>query len=1115
MLNKNFLIYRSSAGSGKTYTLAREYLKLSLKNPDQYRYILAVTFTNKATQEMKSRILDFLYSIASGRESSMKNEIKNFLSLDEQEIRARAKDVLERIIHDYSHFSISTIDSFFQKIIWNFAKEIGLQSGFKLELDQDKVLSEVVEMVLEDISKDNSLKNWLIKFAGEKVDEGQSWDIRENIKQLGKELFKESFKSIEKDLADLSSNPNLISEYLGRLKAVKSSFELSMRNLGSKACSIMKEHNLEVKDFSYGKSGVMGYLENICANNKYSYGARVKQAFQSRESWHTKSSPKKEIINKAVEEGIFDALSEVLILFEKEYKKYQAAIQILKFIYTFGVLSHINRKIKDYSDQNDLLLISDATAFLKEIIAENEAPFIYEKTGSTYKHFLIDEFQDTSGFQWANFRPLLINSIAEGHPNLVVGDIKQSIYRWRGGDWKLLLEQISSDIGEEHTQILNLNTNWRSKKNIIDFNNSLFNTAPQILVKMIIDQLEKSESLNDETLKEELLNQAQNIIKAYDDVYQQLPAPITSENFCGYVNMTFFESEEKASDSDEEEESIFWKQQIQARLPKMIEEIQDQGYSLKDVAILVRNSQEGREIASSLLKYKSSPEAKPGYSYEVISAESLLISGAISPTLLVNALKFLNNSENIIAKVHLAYDYQKYILKKEDLNLHRLFEKASSRSNKELEELLPENFLVNFGSLSQLPLYELVEELVRIFRLNQLMGEITFTQAFQDLVLTFTKDEKPDINSFLEYWEEKGCKTSVLISEKLDAIKILTIHKSKGLQYKVVIIPFCNWNIDHKTKPPTILWSTSNVFPFNEMKYLPLQYSSSLEDTVYQKAYFEEMMKAQIDNLNLLYVAFTRAEECLYVFGQKPKINKKGSYGLKCMSSLLYYIFTAGYLEDKIELKFKKEYDYSNLSSSYKAEVSILEIGDQDFKCSNGNGTTEPNSSTLSQYISEPWRERLKIRSRAKDFFNAESRKKINYGILLHQVLAKIKTTEDIPKVLQDFYFMGEIDQEDLNLLNEQIFKILEHEQVKQWYTNDWEVMTEAPVLPQSGDIKRFDRVMIKDKKAIVVDFKSGIKSDFHQKQVFDYVDLLNQMQYSPVEGYLVYLADGSVERVV
>ncbi len=1117
MLPKNFILYRSSAGSGKTYTLAREYLKLVITNPDKYKNILAVTFTNKATQEMKDRILHYLHALSIGDGGSMQKELKRFSGLNEEEITERSKIALQNILHNYSYFSISTIDSFFQKIIRTFAREMGLQSGYKLEMDQEKVLSEVVEMLIMDIGENKSLKNWLVQFAREKVDAGKSWDIKKDITNLGNEIFKEEFKAIEKDILKISEDPKAIGAYVGKLKNYKNDFEEKIKNLGIKACQIMQDFNLSVDDFSNKDRGVMGYLHRLCSKDPYEPHSNAKKALHNLDGWYTKTSSKKDIIQEAVKSGLNEVLVEVIDQFEKDFIKYLSATQILRFIYTFGILTNIHQKLQEYRDQHGLLLISDATAFLKEIIAENDAPFIYEKTGSNYKHFLIDEFQDTSKFQWANFKPLIINSIADGNPNLVVGDIKQSIYRWRGGDWKLLLEQISGDVGENNTEVMNLNTNWRSKKNIIDFNNSLFNIAPQVLSHVASLRLEQSDYILDEELRNNLIAEAGKISNAYQDVFQVTPEGIITEgNFCGYVNMTFIDSDQDLVpvDLENEEESATWEEEVKRRIPPLLEKIQDQGYALKDIAILVRDRKEGKAIASCILDYKNSAEAKNGYSYEVISSEALFISGATSTLLLLNALRVINDVNDKIARVNLIYDYQRYILRNEWIDLHELFSHASIYDPAHQLDLLPKEFIDNQDYLGMLPLYELVEELIRIFDLSKILGEIAYVQSLQDMVLNFMQEENADLNSFLEYWDDKGCSTSISISEKLNAVRIITIHKAKGLQFKNVIVPYCNWKTDHNATFDHFLWCESNVSPFNEIKFLPIKYGSVLEKTIYQKAFFEEMVKAQMDYLNILYVAFTRAEEALYAFGVKPKL-QKGKIKVQCMSSLLYYIFSQGYLEDKIQIRSKDEELVSSLNTFWKTEQAVFELGDPEFKCHKEPGISPSIAKSIVTYISEPWRNRISIKTRSREFFSSDTIKKINFGNLMHRVLSKIKTSDQVDFVLNELYFNGEIDNEDLDILKLQIHQILNNPTVKGWFNEDWEIKTEAPVLPHSGDIKRFDRVMLRGREAIVVDFKSGFPYDSHKVQIKNYTHLLKEMDYSPVHGYLVYLAEGVVEKVV
>lgn len=1102
----NFTIYRSSAGSGKTYTLTKEYLKLALQNPAYYKQVLAVTFTNKATQEMKSRIIEQLHLLSKGEDSSLALELEETLLLDKEALIKRAREVLSNILHGYSHFAVSTIDSFFQKVIRAFAKETGLQSGFKIELDLNKVLSEVIDQVLLDVGRNEQLTRWLIKFAENKVEEGKAWDFRGDISGLAKEMFNENFKAFEKDILLIARDKEFIPRVMSKIRALQKEYESQMKAYGEQALKIADDHGLKVEDFAYSYSGVMGFLHKITYKKEYVPGARPKEALLNPNSWSTKSSVNKELISTAVDNGLQNILAEVIDLYHLKHLEYESTNQVLRFIYTFGILSDITQKLQEYREEHDVMLISDAAVFLKDIIGENEAPFIYEKVGSQFRHYLIDEFQDTSAFQWENFKPLVRNSIAEGKANLVVGDVKQSIYRWRGGDWRLLLEQVKEDIGELQTQELQLNQNWRSAPHVIDFNNKFFTLSPLILEAECVA---KFAAVDDELLQSLLQQQSAKVKEAYKDVVQQFPAIKENENANkGYVKIEFLENLPDAS----EEEPRKWKDEVLQRLPKMVEELQDSGYQLRDIAFLVRSKQEGKLIADTLLEYKSSA-AKPGYSYDVISSESLYLGSASVIRLLVNCLIYLNNPEDKLARAQIIFGYQKYILKNDHINLHLLFRaSANPQGNQQLyNTLLPREFTTKRAYLSKLPLFELVEELVQIFLLNTFKNEFPYLLAFMDAVLEFSRNEKSDINSFLQWWKERGKENAVQVSEELNAIRILTIHKSKGLQFRVVVVPFCDWKLDHNTTFNNILWCGAEDEPFNAIKYLPLKYTGALKDTFYRRDYYEEMIKAQLDAFNLLYVAFTRAEESLYAFGRLPKIDKKGNYRIDSISELLYHILSNDYSR-----RIEENTTIDGFQNCWDEEQGVFEMGKK-YPAKQLKKET-PHTVHLSTVLSNPWRNKLAIKHKSKEFFRENENDvtdKINYGLLIHDLLAEIKTHSQLPEALNKMLFEGAINDQERLALELRLEALLAHKNIKPWFTDEWEVKTEVPVLPATGKVRRMDRVMIKGNKAVVVDFKSSKKVTGYQQQVKNYVSLLREMGYDPVEGYLLYLNNGEVEKIV
>lgn len=1049
---------------------------------------------------MKSRIIAQLYKLSEGEGSALVLELCEATGLEAGALQNRAKQVLTNILHNYSQFSVSTIDSFFQKVIRSFAREIGLQSGFTLELDQMKVLEEVIDLVLQDVGKNEQLTHWLTQFAEEKVEAGSNWDFRKDIRMLGQEIFQEHYKSFEKDIAATVKQKDFIPQLLKKLKDIVQDFEDEMKGCGTKALKIMAQHGLEIDDFSNRKSGVMGYLAKIVQKNDYEPGTRARDALLGPEKWHTKASKKATQIAEAVMAGLGDCLENAVSKYDTDYPQYESARQIMRFIYTFGILANITQKVEEYRNEHDVMLISDAGTFLREIIGSNDAPFIYEKIGATYKHYLIDEFQDTSGFQWENFRPLVQNSLAEGHSNLVVGDVKQSIYRWRGGDWQLLLEKIVEDVGAAQTEELNLNQNWRSGKNIIDFNNSLFAGTPSILEAENLKGLKDIES---ETLQEFVRTEASKIATAYKDVYQEFPPQRSSETNPGYVNISFVPSPEEGEEGAETQ-ATSWKEKVLKRIPKMVEEFQDLGYALKDIAFLVRKKGEGKLIADTLLAYKSLPEAKPGYRYEVVSSESLKIGSAVSVGMIVNALRYFDNPEDVIAKANMIHDYQAYV-RDRHIDQHALFVAAVHEASP--YNWLPAGFESVEATLTSLPLYEVVEVLVRVFELQDLNGEYAYMQAFQDMVLEYSKSESADIASFLKWWDDQGQDTTVQISDATDAMKIMTIHKSKGLQYKVVVVPFCDWKPDHDTIKNNTLWCCSDLPPFNEIPYLPLKYTATLRSTIYREQYYEERVKAFMDALNLLYVAFTRAEEQLWVMGGLPKKAKEGEVKNSSVSDLIYNYF---------ETNQEHQTGTVNLQAYWDRERNVFSYGELR-PAQPTSDKQSPAIVSLGHYPSFAWRDRIAIKPRRRDFLLEEDTpavQKINYGLLMHEILAEVVLKADLAKVIRQYIFNGLLSKEEAEVLEEKLGHVLAHPEAKGWFEEGWEVKTEVPILPLSGKLNRLDRVMIKGNHAVVVDFKSGAVQDSHKSQVRRYAQLLKEMGYAPVEGYVVYLEPIEIVKV-
>jgi len=1049
---ENLKIYKASAGSGKTHALTVEFLKLAAKYPDNFKKILAVTFTNKASEEMKIRVLEALNGIISDAEKANFYSVftDSFPKLNPKELIIKVRQIRDNILHNYSFFSISTIDSFVQKVIRAFTYEIGIQNGYNIELDTDKVIFDLTDLLYQKINDDKDLKNWLINFAFFKVDDGKSWDFRNEIQKLAKEIFREQFQAItdDKETTDYKS----IRDYYDELIKVKNTFVKNMSNISNNANEVLEKHSIIKADLGGKFKTIRNYLINKIQKpqktEEYKPAKTVLDVIDNIEVWTAKSA-KADVKDKVatVFPELNNLLNKAINELNSNYKYYLSALNILSNFHAFGILNSLAELLPEYREENNVLLISDTTKILKEIIGGNDAPFIYEKIGNKYKHILIDEFQDTSNFQWENFKPLLVNSIAENNFNLIVGDIKQSIYRWRGGDWKLLLSTVKKEIGEIYIKEESLKTNWRSKKNIIDFNNSIFYHAAEKLQYLFNNEINSYKQINDankEIYKDLIKN-------AYSDTYQLLPSK--SKKKGGRVKIHFLE---KRGNSNEE-----WKEEVNKKMPATIDNLlKNKNYYPNDIAILVRTNTEGKDVAELLLKYQN--ENEDALKYQIISSESLYLNNSPVVRVLTNALYYVNNQYD---NIHLHALLSEYI-SLFDLELE--FNSFGSSEKEKINKILPNIFLAEINNLQKLPLYETIEKLINIFNLSSFPKQIAYLQTFQDVINEFSQTNLSDIESFFEWWEEKGKTVSVKLSDLQDALKIMTIHKSKGLAFKIVIVPFCNWSLEPESFSNTIIWAKPTIEPFNKMNRVPIVYRKNLGESIFYKEYLDEKLYTYIDSLNMLYVAFTRPKEQLIIFAPFNSKTDK----LSRVSDLLYEVSKDKLVaDDETHIKlcnyFNDELDEFDYSTDYK------EIDDEKFL----NEGEKENTFKIEKYPNADWNLKVNIKHHSDDFF-IESIKyieeKINYGNLMHEIFAKIKTEKDIENAINEMYYAGKINSKDKVIILNKIKQLFTNTQIKDWFSDKWQIKTEDSILNAEGRIKIPDRVLISDKETIVIDFKFG-----------------------------------------
>jgi ATP-dependent helicase/nuclease subunit A len=1039
MTEKPFRIYRSSAGSGKTYTLALSYLKLALAQPFAFQQILGVTFTNKATAEMKSRIISVLSALAKGEDHSMKQELMDSLGLSANDLTKRAKELLSQIIHRYSQFSVSTIDSFFHQVIRNFAREIGLQGSFTISLDQENILTQVVDQMLADVGKDENkpIRNWLTEFAGSRVEEGSGWDFRSSIYQLAGELLKEEFKGFGDQLLVLT--PKDFYEVQVGLTKIKKKFESKVVQLGEEGLAIMEPYG-GYDAFKSKKSGPAGMFVKA-AKGEFDVSEKRLEARDNPDAWLKKEQLLKDgRLYSALQEQILPKYSELLDFIDSQLISYQSAIAASRYLYTLGILSIISRYLQAYRDENDVMLIPDLTEFLRKIIRDSDTPYIYEKIGTRYQHFLLDEFQDTSRFQWDNFRPLIQNAVASGLSSLVVGDVKQSIYRWRGGDWQLLQTQLQDDLGS-FGSIERLGANYRSAHPIVRFNNQLYQDLIQV-------HQEFFEGL--ETGYTHLLDQVSGV---YADIAQEPK----SDHLEGKIDIRFLEKSED------------WKADAIAQLIKQVEELQREGHSLSGMAVLTRKKTEGIEIADAFFEYRQSDKADPNLSYEVVSSEALLLEAHPVVGFLIAMLKWLHDE-------------------KDDILLAGWLVHYCHLTNQELPEairdwrpLVPKAFIKHKAYLKTLPINEMVEALIRLFELEHHQEAFAYLQGFQDAVLDFSKHEKSDIATFVEWWETTGVKRSIQVSEDNQAIRILTIHKAKGLEFAIVFIPFLSWPLDHRGGfNEEILWCRPpKKAPFDGLPVVPLKYTSDLKDTYWANDYWTERLNVYLDAINLLYVATTRPILAMYAFAPQPsekgKINHVGEVMHRLISDSEYFDQKSG------------RFEQGQLPAPQESKEKITELA-------------------LDHYPSFPWRGRVSLQLKSKrleegeiEVLNPDDPRQ--RGILLHELISSIRTANDLEKHKE-------------HPLYHELESLISDENVSPYFKDIEQVRTEPSILLPGGEMKRLDRLVKKKGEWYVLDFKTGKPRSNDHKQVAGYMKVLIEMGITSPKGRLIYLEPLSVEEV-
>ena len=1050
-----FSIYDASAGSGKTYTLVKEYLKIILvsKKPDAYRNILAITFTNKAVHEMKSRVLESLSQFSKENPSEkalqLMQDISSDTGLSLNAITEKAKSIIKNLIHNYAAFDISTIDKFTHKVIRAFAHDLNLPITFEVSLDTEILLTEAVDAIIAEAGNDEELTKLLVDFTMEKTDDDKSWDISREIMETGKLILNENNREEithfdKKKITDFVVIKNKLTELTKEL-------ETACVDLANDALLLIENNGIDTNSFPYGTfpKHLNFFREKDSRANNHRF----------REFDDIKI--KKDAKDKAIIESIIPTLLEILDSIYTKTEKLLFYMAFLKNITPLSLLNTLSNKLTEIQKEQGILSITEFNKLIHDQIQNQPAPFIYERLGEKYKHFFIDEFQDTSEMQWQNLIPLIDNAtssedlLGERGSLLIVGDPKQSIYRWRGGKAEQFIE-LSKDVNpfnNPEKELFSLKTNWRSYSNIIDFNNQFFG--------FIANEFAHND---------------------YKDLYKNHSHQEENNKKGGYVNISFLPKSEKA-DNGEEENPAKVEMYLLATLNR-IQKVKANGFSYKDIAILTRKKDNGIAIANYLTQH----------GIPILSSESLLIGSSSEVQCIIAVLYYLKNNNDRESKANFLY----YIASTRDqrpngtklncqqkLAIHDFIALGMEQNSEtEFEQWLASfDIHFSFKNTRKKSLYEATESIIS--KIIPIEKRNAYVQFFLDIVLEQDIKKQAGISDFLLYWDANFGKLSIPSPEGREAVRIMTIHTSKGLEFPVVIFPFAEE--DYSKGPREKIWLNADEEQVGLPKVLVDKnnnvsgYGESAA-LIYQQKKQEELL----DDINILYVAMTRAEEQLYIISGIVSRNKDGILPSNTAS------FFIKFLEEK------NQYDEGKLEYEFGSSEKLSETEE-----------SKDETEIIPQLTTTLNMKNIKIAQRESLMWNTKQQKAIEYGNILHEILSFIKTKDDIDLALTKAIENGLIVSSQKEDVLKTIYEIVNHQDLSLFFSNEHKILNEKTIIQKEGNLVIPDRmVLTKLNEIYLLDYKTGTHQTKYQLQLENYQKAIEKMGFNVTKKALVYIGD-------
>jgi len=1020
----DFKIYNASAGAGKTYTLVKEFLSLLLTNESDYHFehILAITFTNKAAGEMKERIIETLEEIAKNpnpKENQYILELASELNLKPEIINTKAYNILIAILHNYSKFSISTIDKFNLRLMKSFAQDLGLSMNFDVEMNTNEIINESVDLLYSKIGEDEKLTQTMIKIALDNMDENKSWDIRKTLSSDTSDI------SNDRHLQDLEKLKNIsLDEFIRYRKVIFDDIKTlkdGLITIGNEFFELLANNGISANELPGKSRGIAAFFQKL--KNFDGFGLILPTDANTKDILEGGYLSK---VKDATAESIFPQIKD---LFEKAANINDHLLlltSIQKNISSISLINEVEKSLDSIKKDSNVLLINEFNTIISKNLQQQPANFIYERIGSRYNHYFIDEFQDTSTLQWNNLNPLVENARAQSDTIMLVGDAKQSIYRWRGGNPAQMIDLIDRK-EEENIKVEELEKNWRSHENIIQFNNELYSfIAPQ-------------------------LN-----LPSFQYLYEIGNKQLTNHQKDGFVKINFIEQEGRSKD-------LFKEQNLELVL-KTIEDCRANGFSLNDIAILVRSNAQGILLAKYLTENN----------LVVISNEALLLKNSFEIQLIEYLFKITSNPQDEQSKIRfLMVAYELELFKTNDLTI--TVEKALKGDLPKFLKLTKSVGIdLDFIQDQNLSLYDFTEKAIRTLHLQE--RSPAYILSFLDVILEYSSKNESDLNSFLEFWSTIKDKASIKTPKGVDAIQIMTIHKSKGLEFPVVILPFLDWQ--SKNSKIWIPLQKDEENPF-ETFYLGINNElKSIKNEAIKSKIDEEENLVQLDEINTLYVATTRAKEQLYMIALKPKESSKS----KNIANYLHeFVFSKGFSEDEVILKGSPE------------RISTPKI-------------IENSSAELKIYSSD-WNTRLVINTNSEKA--QEKLKFTEFGNTVHNILSQIVTQNDLPKIIESEKQRGTISVENVEHLQKTLQNLLQDAKLVPYFAEGLTVLNERDFIDENGQIFRADRVVIdSENNCSIIDYKTGQPDLDHHFQVNRYTDFFRNLGYNIQTKILIYIDD-------